>query len=240
MEYVSVSTTQNIDLEYQIAGIGDRILAFGFDLLVIGSWAIIWLIILTSIGDLELWNVVLGLPIVFYSLIAELFFNGQTFGKMVLRIKVAKLDGSELTLGSCLIRWVFRIVDIWLLFGSFGVISILASNKSQRLGDIVTGTTVVKLSRKNLFEETAYIEVPENYKLAYQESSQLVDNDASTIKEVLNFVEMQNDTGTKNNCHPMQVKLQNALKQKLGINQINGSAKKFLQDLLKDYNFLHK
>ena len=28
MEFVKVSTTQNIDLEYNIAGIGDRILAF--------------------------------------------------------------------------------------------------------------------------------------------------------------------------------------------------------------------
>ena len=38
----------------------------------------------------------------------------------------------------------------------------------------------------------------------------------------------------------MQVKLQNALKQKLNIDKVNGSAKQFLEDLLKDFNYMHK
>lgn len=50
MEYINVSTTQNIDLEYRMAGIGDRILAYGFDLLVVSSWGILWAIVLYQLG----------------------------------------------------------------------------------------------------------------------------------------------------------------------------------------------
>ncbi|WP_066629854.1 RDD family protein [Labilibacter marinus] len=240
MEFVNVSTTQNIDLEYRIAGVGDRILAFLFDSLVTTAWSIIWIVILQQSGDLQLWHSIFTIPVVFYTLLSEVFMNGQTFGKMVLKIKVAKLDGSELTLGTCLIRWVMRIIDIYLFFGPVAIISIISSKKSQRLGDLATDTTVVKVSSKNLFEDTNYVEVPDDYTPVYVQSSNLSDEDATTINEVLNFVNSQNDTGTDIAYHPMQVKLQNALKKKLGITEINGSAKQFLQDLLKDFNYMHR
>ena len=239
MEYVNISTTQNIDLEYKIAGVGDRILAYGFDLLVLISWTVIWSIVIMQTGGYKLWHIIFTIPLMFYTLVSELFLNGQTFGKMVLKIKVAKLDGSELTLGNCLIRWMLRIIDVWIFSGSVAIISIVASNRSQRLGDLATGTTVVKTSRKNLFEETTYMEIPDDYVTVYPQSYKLTDEDAASIKEVLNFVELKNDTGTEVE-YPMQLKLQNALKQKLGITNVHGSAKTFLEDILKDFNFLNK
>ncbi len=240
MEYVNISTTQNIDLEYKIAGVGDRILAYGFDLLVLGSWIGLWSVIILQTGGYKLWHIIFATPVLFYSLVSEMFLNGQTFGKMVLKIKVSKLDGSELTLGNCLIRWILRIIDIWIFSGFVAITSILVSKKSQRLGDLATGSTVVKTSRKNLFEETTYINIPDDYVTVYPESAQLTDTDATTIKEVLNFVEVQNDTGTEVNYHPMQLKLQNALKQKLGITEVKSSAKVFLEDVLKDFNYFYR
>ncbi len=241
MEYVNISTTQNIDLEYRIAGIGDRILAFAFDTLVLGSWSLIWALIFTSSGGgLLLWHGIFYIPVVFYNLLCEIFLNGQSFGKMVLKIRVAKLDGSELTLGSCILRWVFRLIDISLFSGAVAIISILVSDKSQRLGDMAARTTVVKLAKNNLLNSTTYMEIPEDYMPVYQQAELLNDDDASTIKEVLTFVEKGNNTGTEINYHSMHVKLQNALKQKLNITEINGSAKQFLIDLLKDYNYFHQ
>ena len=240
MEFVNVSTTQNIDLEYRIAGVGDRILAFLFDYLVMIAWGIIWLFFILGTNGLEIWHIVFSIPIMFYTLLSEVFMNGQTFGKMVLKIKVAKLDGSELTLGSCLIRWAIRIIDIWLFSGGVAIIAILSSKKSQRLGDLASGTTVVKLGKKSLLEDTTYVDIPEEYVPIYTQSSLLSDEDATLIKEVLSFVHKKNETGSELNYHPMQLKLQNALKKKLGIAEVKGSAKKFLEDLLKDFNYMHK
>lgn len=240
MEYVPISTTQNIDLEYKIAGVGDRILAFAFDMLILASWYILWGVLLVRPLGFKPWQLAFVLPPMLYSLLTELLLNGQTFGKMVLKIKVTPLDGSELSLGTCLIRWLLRIIDIWLIWGSIAVISILVSKKAQRLGDMATNTTVVKISHKNLFEQTTFMEVPQDYATVYPQSVKINDEDAATIKEVLNFVEEQNDTGASIEYHPMQLKLQNALKQKLAIDRVNGSAKNFLEDLLRDFNHIHQ
>lgn len=240
MEYVPISTTQNIDLEYNIAGVGDRILAFGFDLLVLASWYILWFTLLVNLNDFNAWQLILILPPMLYSLLTELLLNGQTFGKMVLKIRVTPLDGSELSLGSCLIRWLMRIIDIWLMMGAIAIITMLVSKNAQRLGDLATNTTAVKISRKNLFNQTSYVELPPNYVTIYPQSEKLNDEDAATIKEVLNFVEAQNNTGESIEYHPIQLKLQNALKKKMGIEKINGSAKKFLEDLLRDFNHIHQ
>jgi len=240
MEYVPVSTTQNIDLEYRIAGVGDRILAFAFDMLILASWYILWGTLLVRPMGFKLWQLVFIMPPVFYSLLTELLLNGQTFGKMLLKIKVTPLDGSELSLGTCLIRWLLRIIDIWIMWGTIAVISILVSKKAQRLGDMATNTTAVKMSNKNLFEQTTFVEVPEDYTIVYPQSANISDEEAATIKEVLHFVAETNDTGGSIEYHPMQLKLQNALKQKLGIEQIKGSAKKFLEDLLRDFNHIHR
>lgn len=240
MEYVPISTTQNIDLEYKIAGVGDRILAFAFDMLVLASWFILWGVLLVRPLGFKPWQLVFVLPPMLYSLLTELLLGGQTFGKMLLKIKVTPLDGSELSLGTCLIRWMLRIIDIWIMWGTIAIISILVSKKAQRLGDMATNTTAVKISNKNLFHETTYTEVPQDYTTVYPQSVNICDEDAATIKEVLNFVEEQNDTGGSIEYHPMQLKLQNALKQKLVINRVNGSSKRFLEDLLRDFNHIHK
>ncbi|SMO51631.1 Uncharacterized membrane protein YckC, RDD family [Saccharicrinis carchari] len=240
MEYVHISTTQNIELEYKIAGIGDRILAFAFDMLVLSSWYILWAVLLVRPGGFAPWHVIFILPATFYTLLTEFFLDGQTFGKMLLKIKVAPLDGAELTLGKSLTRWLLRIIDIWIMWGTVAVIAILVSNKAQRLGDMLSNTTVVKATRPILLEQTSYVEVPPDYIPVYPQSYMLSDEDAATIKEVLRFVEGQNDSGGLIEYHPLHLKTQNALKQKLGITRINGSAKTFLEDLLRDFNYLHK
>ena len=70
--------------------------------------------------------------------------GGQTLGKKLLGIKVAKLDGSEPGGGAIALRTILRIVDGF-LFYLVGLIVILATGKKrQRVGDLAGGTTVVR------------------------------------------------------------------------------------------------
>jgi uncharacterized RDD family membrane protein YckC len=70
--------------------------------------------------------------------------TGQTLGKKLLGIRVAKLDGSKPSGGAVAARTVLRIVD-GLLFYLVGLIVILATGqKRQRVGDLAGGTTVVR------------------------------------------------------------------------------------------------
>lgn len=66
--------------------------------------------------------------------------KGATPGKRVLGLTVITAAGGRLTFRQCLLRAVMRSVDVGLLLP--GLISILVTEKKQRLGDLVAGTLV--------------------------------------------------------------------------------------------------
>lgn len=69
--------------------------------------------------------------------------NGQTIGKMALRIKVVREKGT-LDYGTSFVRNILRIID-WLPFVYIlGFIVGLASENNQRIGDHAARTVVVK------------------------------------------------------------------------------------------------
>ena len=85
------------------------------------------------------------LPILFYSLLCEVFNNGQSLGKHIMKIRVVMKDGSTPTLGSYLLRWLLWTVDGPTL-SFLGVLVILINRHNQRLGDLAAGTMVVRLN----------------------------------------------------------------------------------------------
>ena len=71
-------------------------------------------------------------------------YLGQTLGKMLLGIKVVKEDTGEVPgLGAATIRTFMRIID-GLFFYLVAFIAVLASQKNQRLGDMLAHTLVVR------------------------------------------------------------------------------------------------
>jgi len=71
--------------------------------------------------------------------------SGQTIGKKVAHIKVVKNDESKCDVGSALIRNILRIIDHLPFIYILGMILIAATNKKQRLGDMLAKTIVVKV-----------------------------------------------------------------------------------------------
>lgn len=67
--------------------------------------------------------------------------GGMTPGKRVMGLKVISLTGGSLTLGQCVRREVFRYIDQFLLLP--GLISVLATDRKQRIGDLSANTMVV-------------------------------------------------------------------------------------------------
>src|SRR5918999_1567635 len=91
-----------------------------------------------------------GLPFLMYLVLVVAYYVlmegylGQTVGKMLLGIKVVREDSGEvLGLQGAAIRTVLRIVDGF-FFYLVAFISVLASAKNQRLGDMVANTLVVR------------------------------------------------------------------------------------------------
>jgi len=69
---------------------------------------------------------------------------GATVGKMVMKIKVVREDGSPCGLGPAVIRNILRIIDILPFLYIIGLIFMSRSDKKQRLGDKIAKTVVIK------------------------------------------------------------------------------------------------
>jgi uncharacterized RDD family membrane protein YckC len=85
-------------------------------------------------------------PII-HSIIFEWFMRGQTLGKRVLRLRVMDADGLRLQFSQVAIRNLLRFVDSLAPFYVIGGIACLLSRRSQRLGDYVANTVVMRLPK---------------------------------------------------------------------------------------------
>ena len=61
--------------------------------------------------------IVIGAPILFYTIVSETLLMGQTLGKKLVKIRVVKIDGYRASFLDYFIRWVMRFVDINIFSG---------------------------------------------------------------------------------------------------------------------------
>ena len=193
MEKLLINTPQNVQIEYRLASIGTRLISTALDYAVIIAYVYFiskmfeWFF--NAKNDLWLYYgtvTLFILPALFYHFILETALGGQTLGKMAMKTKVVKIDGTRATVYEYFIRWVMNIVDIWMMSGLIGLVSIILSKKSQRIGDFAADTTVVNLKAKLQLIETVYEELQDTYQVKYPQVIKLTDKDINIIKATLN------------------------------------------------------
>jgi uncharacterized RDD family membrane protein YckC len=236
MNTITITTSQNIDLEYDLASIGERILAWLVDVAVFVAYFILIAITISAVSNLgsfldkNPWiGVFLSVPFIFYNLVCDIWLNGQTIGKRVMKIKVISLNGEQATIGQYMIRWLFRVVDIYLFDALPAFICVIVSEKKQRIGDIVAGTTVIKTVPRSSLQQTIYVPTPEiNYTVSFPEVANLSDKDMQLVKEVIMSV---NRTGNAVLAYQAAEKIKQTLHITTNLEPLY-----FLQVLLADYN----
>jgi uncharacterized RDD family membrane protein YckC len=236
MANLAINTTQNVNLDYKLVSVGERILAFLIDLLIFS----VYLYIVEVISDLmglaisDNWTVfglqqLLLLPVMFYSLYMHILFNGRTVGKMVLKIRVVKIDGGPVHWSNYLTLWMLRIVDIWIFTGAVGLLSILFSERRQRVGDFAAGTVVISTKNKVKISHTILEEITETYEPKYTNVTKLTDKDVRLIKETYLIALSSADYKTLNS---LRKKVESILEIKSEFYD-----KQFIETILKDYNY---
>lgn len=248
MPIVKLDTGFNIEVEFAITPFHKRMFAWLIDLTIFIAYYYFLrkMEIALNWDDDEKWAVVLlSLPPLFYHLICEITLHGQSVGKKALAIKVITTDGGQPSLSQYLIRWAFRLADfpIWILgfiqageldwwFAIFlfsGLVCVLATPLTQRIGDLVAGTIVIDTKTHTSWEDTVFTELESNYQPRFPQVMQLTDKDINTLKSIISTVRKKSD-------YDLSMRIGERIKTKLNITSDQDSLE-FLETLLKDYNY---
>lgn len=255
MPSIQINTPFNLALDFEVAALHKRILAYFIDLLilVIYSWgmkAFLADVIGVENNKYGIDILMVSIPMLLYSLVCEISLHGQSLGKKITGIRVMSLEGGEPTVSQYLLRWATRFFE-WPLvfstvlpgfgvliqlffvgfFGVFVVIIIAISKANQRLGDLGAGTVVVDAKSKTYLHETIFLEVSsKDYSVQFPEVMKLTDRDINTIKSIL-------DVASRKGDFKLATSATEKIKSHLQI-QSSLSPFDFLEKVLMDYNYI--
>ncbi|HAZ43534.1 MAG TPA: hypothetical protein DDW76_36825 [Cyanobacteria bacterium UBA11369] len=202
---VTLQTPESVELEFTLAGIGNRALALLIDYValyatIVAFW-IIWAFFASQLIDLlrnllgntdylELWLFAIALLINFfiyvgYFVFFEVIWQGQTPGKRYTKIRVIREDGRRIGIQQATLRALLRPIDDILFLGAF---LIVLNRREKRLGDLVAGTIVVQEESPVAAANFAISESAKQLAQQLPEManlSQLLPDDFATIREYL-------------------------------------------------------
>lgn len=241
-----IRTAQNVALDLNVAGIGERILAALLDYAIIYATLLIFFLCFGLIREtLELSETVffvllalLIIPLLFYFLAFELFFDGQTPGKRALKVRVVTTKGGVPTLRQYLLRWLMRLVDVHFFATVVGISTIVFSRHNQRVGDMVADTLVVKEEKAPSLSAVRQRRTPDEYgQLTYPQVDRLSPQDIATAREVYDLVRDEGLTPqTKKLCR----KLRDVFTEKMQTETPpTESDRLFLKTIIHDYEAFH-
>jgi uncharacterized RDD family membrane protein YckC len=174
-------TPENVDLRFDVAGLGSRgaaalidytIILVGYFILTTGGSFVVGLLFAsgsnlilpdgtttrtTLLTVLGYGTIALVTLLTFfgwwgYFILTEMIWNGQSIGKRRLGLRVVRTGGRPVSVTASLVRNLLRIVDLFLLVG---VAIMIVDGRSRRLGDIAAGTLVIRESRGALPKDLA-------------------------------------------------------------------------------------
>jgi uncharacterized RDD family membrane protein YckC len=157
---ITIVTPENVEIEYELAGIGSRVLAAILDTMIhmLALTLLVYGIIAVEATGLRVppalgpWLWAAGIIILFggfwgYYIYFETKWSGQTPGKRAMRLRVIRDGGYPIDFRAAVTRNLMRYVDFLPTFYTIGLVSIFFSRDYKRLGDFVAGTIVIQEGR---------------------------------------------------------------------------------------------
>lgn len=152
---LSIDTPEQINLEYELAGIGSRFMALFVDLLIQAIAGIVILIVMWFTGFAfhpfrsgKTWMLAVTALLIFgvqwgYFALFEILWKGQTPGKRQAGIRVINESGRQASVYEAVARNLLRVIDALPGPYAVGAVVMFLSPQSKRIGDYVAGTVVV-------------------------------------------------------------------------------------------------
>jgi uncharacterized RDD family membrane protein YckC len=244
-EKYSINTPENVNLNLELAGLGNRILACAVDFLIA---IVLNLSILT--GILLLWLALRFMPlstsamgicstvlimtavtctfavIALYSMLFEGIWQGQTPGKKLAGIRVIENNGQPVNWSSVVVRNLTRIVDQGILF--IGLLSMFLDKNERRLGDFAAGTLVIREYKPKAIYQTILT--------ATENANQNLDVGRITPSEYnLLTTYLKRRTEITEDRELLAKKLEEYCQDKVGTKETFQSAEGFLESVYNSY-----
>lgn len=232
MRHIDIATTHNITIRYELASILQRglstVLDFIFILIIGGVIGYIFSLIFGSTVGFTIGYLLAG----FYHLLCEIYNFGQSPGKKLINIRVVNLKGTNPTIYEAFQRWIFRLIDITLSFGTLSFLFAFSSDRLQRLGDLFAGTVVIKSIPEQIIplEKVIKIDARER-EIQYPEVINLAEQEVVLIKDILD----RHRKDKNENSRKAVLLLSHKVAQNIGVNIKGLNKETFLKNIIKDY-----
>ncbi|MBW4441477.1 MAG: RDD family protein [Plectolyngbya sp. WJT66-NPBG17] len=198
---IKIRTPESVELEFTLAGIGNRTIALVVDYLLWGAVLIGLLIFWTvlsfqlqqyfpTVSNIELWITAISILMTFavytgYFVFFETLWRGQTPGKRYSKIRVIRDDGQPIGVAQAILRALIRPIDDTFFVG---MLLIILTKREKRLGDLIAGTMVIQEERSiaaSTFTTSSEAESLADELLTAQNLNALLPDDFAVIREYL-------------------------------------------------------
>lgn len=153
---ITLTTPEQVEVSYELAGLGSRFLAGLLDTLLIGLLIFVLGLALgylrarvaaDPIQGVMAWLILVSAALLIYIgyfVLLEMLWQGQSVGKRITGLRVISTTGAPLSFEQSAVRNILRIADLLPVAYAAGLVSILLTRRLQRLGDIAAAAMVVK------------------------------------------------------------------------------------------------
>ena len=185
---VTFATPEGVVLELVLAGLGSRFLARLLDTVI--QMMLIFALaagvgVAGSSGVVQAVAIVLIFFVLFaYDIGFEALNDGRTIGKLAAGIRVISTTGEPVRFLGSAVRNIARILDFLPFFYLIGTVSIVATERGQRIGDLAAGTVVARDRFPGLAHTPAPITVPPDA-VATWDVSAVTANEVQAVRHFL-------------------------------------------------------
>ncbi|MDR2824630.1 MAG: RDD family protein [Prevotellaceae bacterium] len=239
-----INTVHNVNINYTLAEVGQRIGASLLDALFIFLYAIILCVIGFAIGVNSASSIdengvfiilllvaifLVWLPVVLYEILFPYYWQGQTPGKRIVGIRIVREDGGEATFGTYFVRWLLGIVD-GMFYNIVGLIVMLVTEKRQRVADLVAKTVVISTKTQIFVQRPDFERIAQEYNPVFTQVLQLSDRDVRIIRASYSRARAINDTETI-------TKLRQKIEQVTAEPHPTMNDRAYIETVLRDYQY---
>ncbi len=248
----TVETPEQIDLLYDVAGIGSRFLAALIDHVLLAVILALLCSLIAVIADrvqlglgsatvFSIFGIGIFLFLCAYYIFFETTWNGQTPGKRLIGIRMVRAGGRPIGFLASTIRNFIRLADFLPILYGVGALVMFVDRRSRRLGDLAAGALAIQERRPVTIEMLAEVEAEQAPVVPAADQLTIPNLDAVQPEDyrlLETFLRRRGSLGAATRQRVASV-LVEGLQTRLGY-PIQGDRETFLLRLAAEYQLLRK